>query len=71
MADVVRNEKSELEETKQELVKKQNEFQVTLNKLEEELLQTLNDADPATILENKALIEKLDITKITSNDIEV
>lgn len=71
LASVVNNEKAELEQTKQELVKKQNEFQVTLEKLEEELLQTLAEADPATILENKALIEKLDITKTTSSEIEI
>ena len=43
---------------------------MTLNRLEEELLATLAEADPATILENKALIEKLDITKLTSIEIE-
>lgn len=37
-----------------------------MDRLEEELLQTLSEADPATILDNKALIEKLDITKKTS-----
>jgi len=41
-----------------------------LSKLEEDLLSCLGEADPATILENKELIEKLDITKLTSNEIE-
>ncbi len=41
-----------------------------MDRLEEELLQTLSEADPSTILENKALIDKLDITKKTSQDIE-
>jgi hypothetical protein len=31
----------------------------------------LNEADPNTILENKELIEKLDVTKVTSNEIEI
>jgi hypothetical protein len=47
-------------------VKQLNDFQVTMDRLEEELLQTLADADPSTILENTALINKLDITKKTS-----
>jgi len=66
LASVVNNEKAELEYTKQELVKQLNDFQVTMDRLEEELLQTLSEADPATILENKELIDKLDITKKTS-----
>lgn len=41
-----------------------------MDRLEEELLQTLSEADPATILENKQLIDKLDITKKTSQNIE-
>jgi hypothetical protein len=39
---------------------------VTLAGLESALLQNLSDADPATILENKALIESLEVTKKTS-----
>jgi hypothetical protein len=40
-----------------------------LDRLEEELLQTLAEADPSTILENKALIDKLDTTKKTAIEI--
>ncbi len=54
---------------KQELVKKQNEFSVTLEKLEENLLESLASADPATILDNKELIENLDTTKKTTTEI--
>lgn len=54
---------------KQELVKQQNDFSVQLDKLEKALLQSLNDADPATILDNKELIDNLDKTKQTTNEI--
>lgn len=37
-------------------MKKQNEFAVTLDRLESELLESLASADSATILENKELI---------------
>merc|ERR1740139_974623 len=66
LASVVRVEKPDLEATKEELVKQQNEFEITLAKLEEELLHNLSEADPATILDNTALIEGLEITKKTS-----
>jgi len=38
--------------------------------LEAALLQNLSDADPATILQNKALIESLEVTKKTSLEIQ-
>jgi len=38
--------------------------------LESALLQNLSDADPATILQNKALIESLEVTKKTSTEIQ-
>lgn len=50
LAMVVKFEKPDLEQSKEELVNKQNEFQITLAKLESALLQNLSDADPATIL---------------------
>ena len=64
-------EKPELESTKQELVRKQNEFQVILAKLEDDLLNNLSDADPATILTNIDLIEGLEITKKTAIQIGI
>ena len=39
-------------------------------KLEDDLLKNLSDADPATILQNKELIESLEITKKTSTEIQ-
>ena len=43
---------------------------ITLAGLESGLLQQLSDADPATILQNTALIESLEITKKTSTEIK-
>jgi len=50
LAMVVKVEKPDLEQTKEELVNRQNEYQITLAGLESALLQNLSDADPATIL---------------------
>merc|ERR1719498_984894 len=69
LALVVNVEKPELEQQKQELVRKQNEFKVTLAQLEDDLLSQLAAADPATILDNIALIEGLEVTKATSAEI--
>ena len=57
LAMVVKVEKPDLEQTKEDLVTQQNEFMITLSGLESSLLQSLSDADPATILQNFALIE--------------
>ena len=70
LASVVRVEKPDLEQTKEELVNKQNMFQIELAKLEEELLVNLSNANPATILTNSALIESLEKTKETSREIQ-
>ena len=70
LAMVVKVEKPDLEQTKEELVSKQNEFQITLAGLESALLQNLSDANPATILQNKELIESLEVTKKTSMEIQ-
>lgn len=70
LATVVNIEKPELEKSKQELVKRQNEFKVILADLEEQLLNNLSSADPNTILSNTELIEGLEKTKIYSEDIK-
>lgn len=67
---VVRVEKPEVEQQKEELVNRQNEFKITLAKLESDLLKNLSDADPSTILQNTALIEGLEVTKKTSTEIQ-
>jgi len=71
LAMVVKVEKPDLEQTKEELVNKQNEYKITLARLESDLLQNLSDADPATILQNKELIESLEVTKTTSIEIQL
>ena len=70
LAAVVKVEKPDLEQEKEELVTKQNEFKITLANLEAALLQNLSEANPATILQNTALIVSLEVTKKTSNDIQ-
>lgn len=52
-------------------MKKQNEFSVTLDKLEESLLVSLSEADSNTILDNRELISNLDNTKKTSTEISI
>jgi len=69
LAMIVNVEKPELEQEKQELVRRQNEFKVTLLQLEDDLLSQLSAADPATILDNMPLIEGLEKTKATSAEI--
>jgi dynein heavy chain, axonemal len=66
---VVKVEKPDLEQTKEELVSKQNQFMITLDGLESSLLKSLSEADPATILQNFALIEQLEQTKKTATEI--
>lgn len=70
LAMVVKVEKPDLEQTKEDLVNKQNEFMITLAGLESGLLQQLSDADPDTILQNTELIESLEVTKKTSTEIK-
>ena len=70
LAMVVRVEKPDLEQTKEELVNKQNQFITTLAQLESDLLKNLSDADPNTILTNISLIESLEVTKATSTEIQ-
>jgi len=70
LAHVVRVEKPDLEQTKEELVNRQNSFQIQLSQLEADLLKNLTDADPNTILTNISLIESLEQTKTTSNEIK-
>jgi len=69
LAMVVNQEKPELEQEKQVLVRRQNEFKVQLSRLEDELLTQLSSAEPETILDNLPLIVGLEKTKATSKDI--
>jgi len=71
LAMVVNVEKPELEMKKQELVRQQNDYKVTLSQLEDDLLTQLSAADPSTILDNIPLIEGLEKTKETSKEIAI
>ncbi|CBZ52391.1 hypothetical protein NCLIV_021800 [Neospora caninum Liverpool] len=70
LALIVNAEQPELEHTKRELVRKQNEFKVALAQLEDALLVQLSNADPATILSNTELVEGLETTKQTATEIQ-
>ena len=70
LAMVVRVEKPELEARKEQLTNQQQEFIITLAKLEADLLHKLVSADSETILENVELIQSLEITKETSTKIQ-
>ncbi len=71
LAMVCNIERADLEADKQKLVREQNDFKVTLAKLEDQLLQMLSEADPATILDNVQLIEGLEECKRTSEEISL
>jgi dynein heavy chain len=62
LAIAVNIKKNELDAMKQELVKKQKDFTMTLHILQNTLLDSLNSADKSTILANTVLIENLDKT---------
>jgi len=65
---VVRKERPDLAAKKEEIVSQQNEFKITLKKLEDGLLQQLADAT-GDILENIELIESLEHSKALSTEI--
>lgn len=67
---VVNNEKQELEQRKQNLVRQQNQFEVTLSELEVQLLDSLSKANPETILDDTILINNLDEMKKTADQIK-
>ncbi|RKP21352.1 hypothetical protein ROZALSC1DRAFT_27237, partial [Rozella allomycis CSF55] len=70
LADVVNSERPELERTKAELTKQQNEFKIKLTELEDSLLSRLSAAE-GNFLGDYALVENLETTKRTATEIEV
>jgi dynein heavy chain, axonemal len=70
LAMVVRVEKPELEQTKEQLTAQQQQFIIELDKLEADLLHKLVSADSETILQNIELIEQLENTKLKSSEIQ-
>ncbi|BES91272.1 dynein heavy chain [Nesidiocoris tenuis] len=70
LAEVVKEERPDLETLKGSLTKQQNNFKIQLKQLEDELLQRLSAAGP-DILRDKELVEKLESTKKTAESIEI
>eukprot|EP00741_Cyanophora_paradoxa_P004754 tig00000828_g4612.t1 len=68
LARVVKKERPDLEEQKSELMQQQNDFKIKLKELEDNLLNKLNNAQ-GDILEDVALIENLEETKVVATEI--
>ncbi|XP_059474542.1 dynein beta chain, ciliary-like isoform X3 [Neocloeon triangulifer] len=68
LAEVVRAERPDLEHSKAELTKQQNEFKIRLKDLEDALLLRLSSAG-GDLLSDQALVENLETTKKTAADI--
>ncbi|KAG5306381.1 DYHC protein, partial [Pseudoatta argentina] len=66
---VVKAERPDLESRKAKLTTQQNTFKITLKMLEDDLLHRLATAGP-DILSDVALVENLETTKKTANEIE-
>ncbi|XP_068084396.1 dynein beta chain, ciliary [Anabrus simplex] len=70
LAEVVKAERPDLEELKAELTKQQNDFKIMLKTLEDDLLSRLSSAG-GDILGDTALVENLETTKRTAEEISV
>jgi dynein heavy chain, axonemal len=68
-SQVVTQEKPELEQKRNELVRAINKYQVQLTELENELLEKLSNA-PEDILSEVSIVEGLETTKRISNETE-
>jgi dynein heavy chain len=69
LAEVVAKERPDLEKTKAELTRQQNEFKIKLKELEDSLLSRLSSAG-GNFLGDTTLVENLEITKRTVAEIE-
>jgi dynein heavy chain len=67
---VVKMERPDLAAKKEELIAQQNQFKITLKRLEDGLLQQLAEAT-GDILENIELIESLERSKALSTEINI
>ena len=70
LAAVVSKERPDLEKTKADLTRQQNQFKITLKSLEDNLLARLSAAE-GNFLGDYALVENLETTKRTASEIEV
>ncbi len=68
LAEVVRAERPDLENSRAELVKQENDFKIALKSLEDDLLLRLSKAQGA-FLADARLVDSLEKTKATANDI--
>uniref|UniRef100_H2YYC1 Uncharacterized protein n=1 Tax=Ciona savignyi TaxID=51511 RepID=H2YYC1_CIOSA len=69
LADVVGMERPDLEALKLDLTKQQNDFKITLKRLEDDLLARLSAAS-GNFLSDTALVENLENTKKTAGEVE-
>ena len=69
LAQVVAKERPDLESLKAELTRQQNEFKITLKRLEDSLLARLSSAS-GNFLGDYELVENLETTKRTASEIE-
>lgn len=69
LAAVVSKERPDLEKTKSDLTRQQNEFKITLKRLEDSLLAKLSTAE-GNFLGDYELVENLETTKRTATEIE-
>ncbi|CAD7085079.1 unnamed protein product [Hermetia illucens] len=70
LAEVIRAERADLEEMKNQVTIQQNTFRITLKSLEDELLACLATARK-NVLEDHSLVENLEATKRTVTEIEI
>jgi dynein heavy chain len=68
LADVVASERADLQTLKSKLTKEQNEYMITLKRLEDNLLAALSSAE-GNFLEDEALVVGLEDTKKTAAEI--
>ncbi|KAL5106320.1 hypothetical protein TcWFU_007241 [Taenia crassiceps] len=69
LANVVRKERPDLETSKSDLTRQQNEFKITLKSLEDALLAKLSEAE-GNFLGNYSLVENLETNKQTAAEIQ-
>lgn len=70
LAEVVKAERPDLERQKSELTTQQNMFKITLKKLEDDLLNSLNTAKD-DVLEDDTVVVTLEATKRIADDVEL
>lgn len=70
LAEVVKVERLDLEQSKSNLTKQQNDFKITLKNCEDDLLDRLSSAE-GNVLGDPKLVENLETTKKTATEIAI